>query len=562
MDVLCAPSQTTARWREQFGRMLIEAMACGVPVVASRSGEIPHVVGDAGLLVDEADVAAWTAALDRLLADAALRRDSRRAASRARTRRRLARRRPRAPGVFRGAAVTVTKGRGNGFNTKKRADGAPSASHDADGRDASTSVRPSICAAAVSEPDRLVVPSDPFVSYEPYPLRVAIIADYLEEGWPSMDLVADMLFDRLQREHARDDGALARPAADAAARRALAGRGRDDVGRGAPIGSRTVCGTTRGSSPALADRFDLFHIVDHSYAQLVHRLPAGRTIVTCHDLDTFRSVLDPELEPRSAMFRAMTRPHPRRAAQGRPHRVRQPRDARRARRQGRDRGGADDGRAERPASELHARRRAGGRHRRRAAARAARGTSSICCTSAARSRASASTCCCACSTRCARRHRQLRLVRVGGPFTAAQQALVRELGLGDAVVVLPALDRSTLASVYRRSALLLMPSEREGFGLPVLEALACGTPVVASDVAALREVGGFAAVLLPARRHRGVARRGDAAARRAVAAAGAVDAAAGGGHPPRRGVQLVALRRATSRRSTRASRRRPRRRAA
>ena len=32
-------------------------------------------------------------------------------------------------------------------------------------------------------------------------LRVAIIADYLEEGWPSMDLVADMLFDRLQREH-------------------------------------------------------------------------------------------------------------------------------------------------------------------------------------------------------------------------------------------------------------------------------------------------------------------------------------------------------------------------
>jgi glycosyltransferase involved in cell wall biosynthesis len=38
-----------------------------------------------------------------------------------------------------------------------------------------------------------------------------------------------------------------------------------------------------------------------------------------------------------------------------------------------------------------------------------------------------------------------------------------------------------------------MPSEREGFGLPVLEALACGTPVVASDIEALREVGGFAA---------------------------------------------------------------------
>jgi glycosyltransferase involved in cell wall biosynthesis len=89
------------------------------------------------------------------------------------------------------------------------------------------------------------------------------------------------------------------------------------------------------------------------------------------------------------------------------------------------------------------------------------------------------------------------LIRVGGPFTAAQQALVRELDLGEAIVVLPTLDRSTLASVYRRSALLLMPSEREGFGLPVLEALACGTPVVASDMAALREVGGYSVTYCP-----------------------------------------------------------------
>src|SRR5205823_5423875 len=44
MDVLVAPSQTTPQWREQFGRMLIEAFACGVPVVGSDSGEIPHVI--------------------------------------------------------------------------------------------------------------------------------------------------------------------------------------------------------------------------------------------------------------------------------------------------------------------------------------------------------------------------------------------------------------------------------------------------------------------------------------------------------------------------------------
>ena len=75
MTMLCAPSQTTEEWREQFGRMLIEAMACGVPVIASDSGEMPFVVGDAGIVVSERDIAAWTASIDRLLADSSVRRD-------------------------------------------------------------------------------------------------------------------------------------------------------------------------------------------------------------------------------------------------------------------------------------------------------------------------------------------------------------------------------------------------------------------------------------------------------------------------------------------------------
>lgn len=69
MTLLCAPSRTTGAWREQFGRMLIEAMACGVPVVGSDSGEIPFVIGDAGPSVPESDVSAWTAAIETLLGD-------------------------------------------------------------------------------------------------------------------------------------------------------------------------------------------------------------------------------------------------------------------------------------------------------------------------------------------------------------------------------------------------------------------------------------------------------------------------------------------------------------
>lgn len=75
MHLLCAPSRTTPAWREQLGRMLTEAMACGVPVLGSASGEIPYVIADAGLILPEDDAAAWSRAIDRLSADAALRAD-------------------------------------------------------------------------------------------------------------------------------------------------------------------------------------------------------------------------------------------------------------------------------------------------------------------------------------------------------------------------------------------------------------------------------------------------------------------------------------------------------
>ena len=81
---------------------------------------------------------------------------------------------------------------------------------------------------------------------------------------------------------------------------------------------------------------------------------------------------------------------------------------------------------------------------------------------------------------------------MGGSFTPAQDSLLRQLELADSADVLPPLERAVLAAVYRRAALVLQTSEGEGFGLPVIEAMACGTPVLASDIPALREVGGSA----------------------------------------------------------------------
>lgn len=67
LDILVLPSRTCSHWKEQFGRVLIEAMACGVPVLGSDSGEIPQVIGDAGLIFPEGNVDALRCQLQHLL---------------------------------------------------------------------------------------------------------------------------------------------------------------------------------------------------------------------------------------------------------------------------------------------------------------------------------------------------------------------------------------------------------------------------------------------------------------------------------------------------------------
>lgn len=75
LDALVLPSRTQSNWKEQFGRVLIEAMACGVPVIGSTCGEIPNVISDAGLMFPENSVSALAEAIRSLYMQVDLRKD-------------------------------------------------------------------------------------------------------------------------------------------------------------------------------------------------------------------------------------------------------------------------------------------------------------------------------------------------------------------------------------------------------------------------------------------------------------------------------------------------------
>lgn len=74
LDALILPSRTVPTWKEQFGRVIIEAQACGTPVIGSDSGAIPEVVAEGGLIFPEKNAEALAAVIGKLRADPALRR--------------------------------------------------------------------------------------------------------------------------------------------------------------------------------------------------------------------------------------------------------------------------------------------------------------------------------------------------------------------------------------------------------------------------------------------------------------------------------------------------------
>jgi glycosyltransferase involved in cell wall biosynthesis len=102
-----------------------------------------------------------------------------------------------------------------------------------------------------------------------------------------------------------------------------------------------------------------------------------------------------------------------------------------------------------------------------------------------------------------RRFRELRLVKVGeagdgeAPFRRATLAAIRDLALERDVVLAGHVDDQALPGYYSGAAAFAFPSLAEGFGLPPLEAMACGCPAVVSTAGALPEVTGGAALTVP-----------------------------------------------------------------
>jgi glycosyltransferase involved in cell wall biosynthesis len=315
-------------------------------------------------------------------------------------------------------------------------------------------------------------------------VRLGVVRDYRAEDWPSMDLCADQLLAHLP------DGVAATDL-DAPFRRW--------VGRLPVVGAkRAAFNADRLVNRHLllprfvrrrAAGFDFVHVVDHSYAHVALAVPPGRAGVYCHDLDAFRSLQEPEKEPRPWWFRRLAR--------------RTLRGLRRAavvfhnsRAVGRQlvEGGLvpaerlvhaplgvaaeftpDAGPVELPVP-------AGGPFLLHVGSNIPRKRLDVLLDVFAAVRPLVP---------------GLRLVQVGGPWPAADADRITRLGVGGDIVQVRGLTRGQLAELYRRAAAVLVPSEAEGFGLPVIEALACGAAVVASDLPVLREVGGDAVVFAP-----------------------------------------------------------------
>jgi glycosyltransferase involved in cell wall biosynthesis len=106
-----------------------------------------------------------------------------------------------------------------------------------------------------------------------------------------------------------------------------------------------------------------------------------------------------------------------------------------------------------------------------------------------------------------RTKRNISLIIAGG-FSYLYDDIIsypEELGLGDDVIFTGYVDEGTLLHLYNRALVFVYPSLYEGFGLPPLEAMSCGAPVIVSDIPPLREITGDAAMVFSPKDHEDLA---------------------------------------------------------
>jgi glycosyltransferase involved in cell wall biosynthesis len=319
-------------------------------------------------------------------------------------------------------------------------------------------------------------------------VNLAVLCDLLEERWYSMDLLGDMLL-----EHAPRDASLTleriRPVLLGPMARLAHARGERALERWGYRLGITFGRFVQYPLHALAERsrHDFFHVVDHSYAHTLYGLPAARTGVFCHDLDAFLPALDPPQQslPRRALAHALLSGLKRaRIVFHSSLTVREQ---------------ILERRLVSPERLVHAPYGVAAEFQPepRAEDRALAGLPPFVMHVGSLIPRKNPEFLLELVVELCRARPELHVYQMGGTWTEAQRARLASANLLDRVHQFAHLGRPELSAYLRATRAVLLPSLAEGFGLPVVEALGCGAPVVVNRIPVLTEVGGGAVVAVP-----------------------------------------------------------------
>ncbi len=327
--------------------------------------------------------------------------------------------------------------------------------------------------------------------------RLALLADYPEQKSISVDLCAEMLALGLARDYSQTFSS--RLICPPFTKYCLRVPYLNKKGLAYTTDYRVNCFWKYPSHlKRIRSEFDFFHVCDHTYAHLVHQLPAQKTGVFCHDIHAFMSLLDPENHWNSPWYNLIHK-HILAGLQKAAvvfyttNEVRRQIEAYQVVSSERlvqvplgvapefqERSAGVSGESQTVLERLGETPFllvVGGSTQRKRLDVVLKVFQEI-------------------------RYKfpEIKLVRVGRKPDDWKESHLQQIKAGqleESIIYFHNLDRETLAELYRRSNVVMVASEAEGFGLPVIEALACGAVVVASDISVLREVGGQGAVFCP-----------------------------------------------------------------